>query len=474
MGTGSHGQRVSARPPEVIAQSSTRPVYTARADWTRPGESAWSRVAKFQWLNRLTWTQLYEALGTCTAVLSSEGVDLRCGQHFDMARLAAALRLDTTTLRQSFCVTKRHEPIIELSAEVLRFCPDCIAQGYHATLFQFEFVRRCPMHETVLSRRCPKYETPMAYRFNSHLVRYPYACGTCRHVLYVPGHAPRLRALQPRIDDAKLFDITQWRRYIAVIIELNGGATLKRPRSADGCFLPDESPRRRSILRRRFAFVRDFQEGFREPPPLPNITDPSPRMLLDGLTQRRDTVSVRANHRLAQNWPHLPADYDRYARLYQRSLRQRQRFLSDVGQASWKQKSDSATLALPLTAQPEQVALLGWQYAWEGKMPCSESMQLTTLPLFGLLEWWALAPLRPAAVPPWLWCRALLRQFAQDLQDSYAHWLALAHWMQARNAYLVHPRLFSPGMLWIDLEAPERDLELDTKHFPDSHIFTSI
>ena len=100
MGLRDHGQRVSARTSEVVAKLDMRAVFTTRTDWTRPGESAWSRVAKFQWLNRLTWTQLYEALGTCTAVLSSEGVDLRCGQHFDMARLAAALRLDTTTLRQ--------------------------------------------------------------------------------------------------------------------------------------------------------------------------------------------------------------------------------------------------------------------------------------------------------------------------------------------------------------------------------------
>ena len=474
MGLRDHGQRVSARTSEVVAKLDMRAVFTTRTDWTRPGESAWSSVAKFQWLNRLTWTQLYEALGTCTAVLSSEGVDLRCGQHFDMARLAAALRLDTTTLRQSFCVTKRHEPIIELSAEILRFCPACIAQGYHATLFQFEFVRRCPIHAVVLSRACPRCGEPMAYRCNAALVRYPYACGACRQVLYVRVNAPRLRGLEPRIDDERLFDITQWRQYIAVIIELNGGATLKRPRSADGCFVPDILPTRRPMLKRRFAFVRDFQERFREPPPLPNVADPSMRMPLEGLTRRRDAGAVCSHHGLERNWPHLPADYDRYARLYRRSLRQRKRILGDVGQLSREQKGDSATLTLPFSVQPEWVALLGWQYAWEGKMPCSESMQLTTLPLFGLLEWWALAPLRPTAVPPWLWRRALLRQFAQDLRDSFAHWLALARWMQARNAYMVHPRLFSPGMLWIDLAAPERVQELDPKHRPDSHIFTSI
>ena len=121
MGTRSHHQRLSARAPEVIAQSSTRPVYTARADWTRPGESAWSRVAKFQWLNRLTWTQLHDALGTNIVVLSGIGVDLRCGQYFDMAKLSAAMRVDIASLGQSFCVAKRHEPIIELSAAVLRF-----------------------------------------------------------------------------------------------------------------------------------------------------------------------------------------------------------------------------------------------------------------------------------------------------------------------------------------------------------------
>ena len=407
-------------------------------------------------------------------MLSSEGVDLRCGQHFERAKLAAVLRLDPTTLSQSFCVAKRHEPIIELGAEVLRYCPDCIAQGYHATLFQFEFVRRCPIHETVLRRRCPTCETPIPYRFNRDLVRHPYACGTCRHVLYVPDAAPRLRALQPRIDDAKLFDIAQWWRYVAVIIELNRGASLKRARRADGCFLPDDTPRRRGILKWRFAFVRDFQEGFREPPLLPSSIDPSTRMMLDGLAPRRDVMAVRVQDKLAQYWPHLPADYDRYARLYRRSLRQRQRALGESDRVSWEQKADSATLTLPITVQPEWVALLGWRYAWEGRTPCFTSLQPGTLPLLGLLEWWALAPLRPATVPQWSWRHALLRQFAQDLRDSFAHWLVLAHWMQARHAYLVHPRLFSPGMLWIDLEAPERNLELDAKHCPDSHIFTSI
>lgn len=46
--------------------------------------------------------------------------------------------------------------------------------------------------------------------------------------------------------------------------------------------------------------------------------------------------------------------------------------------------------------------------------------------------------------------------------------------MLALNVYWIHPRLIAPGMLWLDLEAPERDLEFDEKHVPNSHIFTSI
>ena len=46
--------------------------------------------------------------------------------------------------------------------------------------------------------------------------------------------------------------------------------------------------------------------------------------------------------------------------------------------------------------------------------------------------------------------------------------------MLALNIYWIHPQLIAPGMLRLDLEAPERDLEFDEKHVPNSHIFTLI
>ncbi|CAH2796656.1 MAG: hypothetical protein CBHOC_3269 [uncultured Caballeronia sp.] len=68
-------------------------MYTIRAAWTCGVESAWSRFAKFQLLNRLNWTQLDKALAIRPAINTREGIDLRAADSFRLADLADTLHM---------------------------------------------------------------------------------------------------------------------------------------------------------------------------------------------------------------------------------------------------------------------------------------------------------------------------------------------------------------------------------------------
>jgi hypothetical protein len=117
---------------------------------------------------------------------------------------------------------------------------------------------------------------------------------------------------------------------------------------------------------------------------------------------------------------------------------------------------------------------MGWRLAWEGKLQPRAERHRDGLPLLGLLEWWAFAPLRPRQVPPSVWSMALLHRFALDLQRSYAHWLAIAQWMQPRRVYLVHRQISPPAMLWLDPDHPRRAACIDVFPEPTSYMFTSL
>jgi hypothetical protein len=377
--------------------------YTSRPDWTHAAESAWSRIAKFQWLNRLSALELHAALGARALVPDVDGVDLRCAQGFDLDVMARTLNIVPVSVTQSFCVQERSEFLLDMGIKVLRFCPLCIRRAYHATFFQFRFVRRCPLHQVALLRGCPHCRRPIVYRLDRELLQRPYACAGCLQGLFAQHPSRRARALQSSIPAEEIASLERWRRYIGVALELNGGGTRLGVHSARRWRLPGQPQNPAMILMRRFGFLRDLQNAYAEPPPLPAYDVIKHPSVLAAMTPRGDWQSNRLPHPFKERWPHLPEDYGWYARVYRNVLNRHMRTLRAMGSPPSRKLRFSPTLRVVDRYRPELVAFMGWRLAWEGKMRPYPAKQRDSLPLLGLLEWWAFAPLRSSQVPPAVW-----------------------------------------------------------------------
>jgi hypothetical protein len=103
-------------------------------------DSPWLRTALFAALNRVGRSRM-------AALQSMRTPHPIAGEHF------AAQRQYTATYFQSLAaLTERNW---------LRYCPVCIAQGYHSFWHQVGIVDRCPLHGTVLVRACPHCKTAL-------------------------------------------------------------------------------------------------------------------------------------------------------------------------------------------------------------------------------------------------------------------------------------------------------------------------
>jgi hypothetical protein len=92
----------------------------------------------------------------------------------------------------------------------LRYCPECIHQGYHTLLFQLPWWRQCPIHRTALTRCCPRCRGELTgLRFDAEPAR-AFHCVRCQLDLAnsgaivnatrdaIPGCLHRVRAVHTR------------------------------------------------------------------------------------------------------------------------------------------------------------------------------------------------------------------------------------------------------------------------------------
>lgn len=462
MGRSSHSQRLPARAPEVARDG----VYTTRPEWTFAAESAWSRAAKFQWLNQLGTQELAIALGAHAQAPGSDGIDLRCSQSFDVGAMAQTLQVSRTSIVQSFCVQWRSDTLFDYCSRTLRFCPSCIRRAYHATFFQFRFVHRCPLHREALVRICPNCHSRIPYRLDRFLTKQPYACAICNRPLHGLRRVHHVRAIQTAMasDESELFG--NWQRYLGVAVELHLGARRERPRNPGGHFVRFHDDAWTKSFISSFAFLRDLQDTYRQPPPLPTYVEAKSRELrLSNLAMGIEEQPRHSAQPFGQRWPHLPGDYAWYAQTYYNALRRFRRKISPIDARYWRAKRRSRTCVLAAHHCPVAVALAGWRLAWEGAARSLTSRR--SLPLIGLLEWWAFAPLRPPATPIHVWHIVLRGWFKRDLQRLFDDWIDLAKWMQSRHVFLVNRQFLSPGMLWLDPDNPQRAPQVTGLHMPN-------
>ena len=62
----------------------------------------------------------------------------------------------------------------------LRFCPRCMARGYHSILHQYGSEPQCPLHGTWLESECAGCGAASAYHLDARLLDAPFRCAQCR------------------------------------------------------------------------------------------------------------------------------------------------------------------------------------------------------------------------------------------------------------------------------------------------------
>ncbi len=81
------------------------------------------------------------------------------------SRMAASLRLTASEFALGFDSTRWWPNALQSFAapfaNPLRFCPECLWEGYHTNLFQLPWWRKCPVHRSDLRSTCPHCSSPV-------------------------------------------------------------------------------------------------------------------------------------------------------------------------------------------------------------------------------------------------------------------------------------------------------------------------
>jgi len=148
--------------------------------WLEPYESIVSILWKFVRVNALAGHVVAAEVGR-QAVDPYEGTESH-REAIDITRLQRTLGVSRDVLRKALIPAVRYGAV----SSCLRYCPRCLARGYHAVVHQFESVGRCPIHDLRLERACRQCGHVAPYRLNAGLLETPYRCAQCR-CLYGTG-----------------------------------------------------------------------------------------------------------------------------------------------------------------------------------------------------------------------------------------------------------------------------------------------
>lgn len=439
------------------AYTARRSTYTTRAAWTCEVESAWSRFTKFQLLNRLTWTQLEEALAILPAINTCEGIDLRAADAFRLTDLADTLHIGLHNIENSFCTTNRSDALLDAASRSLRFCLTCASAGFHATLFQFTAFRCCPIHGCALCEACTGCGQPLAYRLHAGLVRHPYACPACGRSLLAAASLRRLRA-KASIDATGLDRLRTWHDYFFRYVQLLGPGK-RRMRDAAGQYLPSDEIQACSDISRRLTFIGELERYLRRPPELPRV-DPIPSASAQRGGGSRPSVCPPARCAWATDWPHVDHTCIMLCAVYRKIRKNHVRRLArsipsaQPEAGAVRHSPEFGLLLCDGNTSAQSVAFLGWRLSWERRF----SIQTLTrcqgnYAPFGLLEWLAFMPAHlPPTVDTHDWLR---RHFIHALDQTWHAWCAITSGMQESDCYVLSPLLFPTRLLWLDFPNDE-------------------
>lgn len=161
-----------------------------RPDQIYPYESVWGLLHKLCRWNRIHFGDVWDLVAVGRRALGAEVPTRRrdCSlidpTWLDRTEFAQLLNLSITSTHDAFldryvCVSGL-EDVTLWGVSGLRFCPKCLAKGFHSPLHHLPFLEECPIHRCALLNACPKcarsirYSAPAADAF----------CCPCGHPLW--------------------------------------------------------------------------------------------------------------------------------------------------------------------------------------------------------------------------------------------------------------------------------------------------
>ena len=397
--------------------------FTRRPQWTQPLESLWGILTKWQFANCVPYTTIATHMFSRPYAGGHLGVDLRVLEAFDLGALAHHSGLSRPALAGGACSGSAESLVLALTSAYLRYCPACMGKGFHATLFQFTPIKRCPIHHVRLRGVCRRCRGRIPYRLDAAFAARPFACPHCAYPLL----ADATILMMPHRSADGLASILRWQRFLAKYAYWYASG-LRAPRDEAGRFVPRaDGSRRGEPVAKRLAFIGVLQRYVKDPPPLPQFG--STRVVVTPSAQHDDlTVSHSEPSFSRQWWPHFHtkrfrALYQRYSRFHDRLQR-------------FEQSAHHVTLC--------------WRRSWEGAMAriCTPDQHLEDPP-FGVAEWSAFAPRADRSASTDVDHARLALRFEQDLQLTWDAWGDVINHLGPDSHIALHPRLIPPRACWM-------------------------
>lgn len=424
------------------AKSVAEARFTSRPEWSTAGESMWMRLSKFSLCNRLTSHELSNLVLLPPKQISTNGVDLRRADRFDPVRLRDLLQISPTDVTTAFCY---NTPGLTNASTELRYCRECLQQGFHAAWFQWRFIVRCPLHQRALRLGCPGCTGPIQYTLQGNMAEYPLVCARCGKQWVPDLHKPAGRCTPISGRSARI--LRRWQAYVAESTTRLSELPRRQHDPQTGQFVAAQRNRAASI--RRTAHLRMSNRLYDTPPPtIPELLKRQPRPSTDSLGPKPNSPEPGRPRFSQMNWPHFT---QRFLELESTLLQFQNAFfghtLRNIDMPAWstlcRQQFTIATNAVSV----ETVTALGWHLSWLGFARTCDRVHRLSTPALGLSGWLAHSPDRPLAIAYAEWTDQLIAWLQEDLTTSAWIWHRLVSFMRPYKSYHLHPALARPAEL---------------------------
>lgn len=181
-----------------------------RDDWSSGFDSSYSLLMKFALLNQVPAKEIAKVFvsydcGKRSAICTRPNVDLRDSSVFDRGALERTLRISADQVRAAFLLDLLPTSSLH-SSEYLRWCAQCLRQGFHSSLFQIAATAYCPIHQTALIANCQACSAQIPYRLTSTTFAKPFCCPSCKTDMAPSIRIERKAAFIPRLSERKFIE----------------------------------------------------------------------------------------------------------------------------------------------------------------------------------------------------------------------------------------------------------------------------